>query len=170
MNELQTTIAQKINETFAEAAKLADIAKGNATAAILKAAECGNYIIEARSQVGSNHWTEWLANHAPSITPDIAKKYAKLAKCEQLELALADANSQRDAMRIIGLLPSSARDGDERRERDDSWLSPLVRIVGIIQKTIDHRPVQSWPEIERLTFLDRARPIAKAFVEAGGKL
>ena len=170
MNELQTTIASKINETFAEAHALAETAKGNATAAILKAAECGNYIIEARAQVASNHWADWLRDNTPAITPETAKSYVRLAKHEQIELALADANSQRDAMRIIGLLPTSSRDGDERRERDDSWLSPMVRIVGMIQKTIDHRPVTTWPEIERLTFLDRARPIAKAFVEAGGKL
>lgn len=172
MNEqLELSIVEKIESTYREATTLAAFAAKKGKEAILKARECGQYLIEARENAPHKKLKPWLMSHVTFMNYETACRWVRLAETplEELENSL----SVRQAYIAAGILPESKNTTSGATNRDPdgtNWIGVLDRLTISVEKIFDSRPVSTWQESERNMFIERARPMVRRFVEAGGSL
>lgn len=168
--ELEISLVTKINETYAESVSLASNARETAQAAIQKAVECGQYLIEAKQSVGHGNWMEWFAAHVTAFSSETASRYMRLAHASREQIA--DAYSLRNAYILTGILdkPGNAKQGENHDPDGVNWINVLSKMTVQIERLFDTRPISAWDDVERETFIERSKPIVKRFVQAGGNL
>ncbi len=107
-------IETEIRSAYAEANALAVTAKGNARAAVLRMADCGQMLMVAKDHVRGNR-NEWLASLG--IDPDKAAKAIHLARNrDQLELDLWPADMAKLGAQMLGILPPPGSSGREEND------------------------------------------------------
>jgi Protein of unknown function (DUF3102) len=168
--ELEISLATKINETYAEGLSLAHGAKEQAFLAIKKVIECGQYLIEAKQAVGYGNFRSWLDSHVTTLSSETANRYMRLASTPPEQLK--DAYSIRQAYIAAGILdkPGNAPAGQNHDPDGINWINILSKMTVQIERLFDTRPISAWNDVERETFVERAKPIIKRYIEAGGTL
>jgi hypothetical protein len=165
--ELEITLIEQIKRTFTEANDLAKAASDKGREAIMKARECGQYLIEAKQAVGHGKWLEWLANssHGWNLDHETARRWMKLAliPIEQLDQAL----SLRQAYIAAGIIPEAQGNTGKvaASSGGDSWLNAILGVTERINKLREASPVDEWPETQRMTMKEKLRPLVE-FYEA----
>ncbi len=161
--ELESTLITKIKEAYAQSVSLAALAKDNASAAIEKALECGQYLIEAKQTVGHGKWTEWFSSRVTDFNQDTAARYMKLAKFVNDGGSLADATSQRQAMLAAGILIEKTREEGSQNSHGESckWLSLISRAWAELD-TIKAK-LDQWPTAQRVTLKEKLRPYVELY-------
>lgn len=169
-HELESALVAKIADTYAESVRLAGMAKDHAKEAIGKAIECGQYLIEAKAAAGSGNWRAWLDAHVRQVSHDTATRYMKLADIPYDQLK--DAYSLRQAYIAAGILErGGGSTGHINRDPEGTnWISILSGFTIKIEQLFDKRPMAEWEDADRQLFIERARPVVKRYVEAGGTL
>jgi hypothetical protein len=174
--ELESTLVAKIIETYDESVRLAGMAKEHALQAIQKVIECGQYLIEAKTSVGHGRWYAWYdnhianRNHGSDFTIRTATKYMRLAETPADQLK--DAYSIRQAYIAAGILEQGGGHSNHINRDPDgtNWISILSGFTIKVEQLFDRRPIHEWQESDRQLFIERARPVVKRYVEAGGTL
>jgi hypothetical protein len=168
--ELEISLATKINETYTESLSLAQGAKEQASLAIQKVIECGQYLIEAKQSVGHGNWGTWLSANVRNLSQDTATRYMKLAQTPHD--MLKDAYSIRQAYICAGILdkPGNPSAGQNHDPDGVNWINLLSKMTVQIERLFDTKPISQWADVERETFVERAKPIVKRFLQAGGNV
>lgn len=56
------------------------------------------------------------------------------------------------------------------RTTESSWIEAFGRVSFVFQNVIDKRPIEDWSEIERESYITRARPMVDTYIRLGGTL
>jgi hypothetical protein len=163
--ELSTTLAEEINNAFKHANAQADSAKTLGRNAIESAVRCGELLTEAKSEAKS-HFTEWLTDNCPEIGAEIAARFITGAK----RIRERGIETFSGAQLLLFFAEGDAKPDRPTTDRDPTgmnWLTEISRFAERFVKTLDHRPVASWSDVERLTFLRQVEPIVKLARELG---
>ena len=163
--ELESMLVTKIKETYAQSVSLAAAAKDSANAAIEKAVECGQYLIEAKQTVGHGKWVAWISNpnHGWNLTDETARKYMRLAEFVNNGGSLTDATSQRQAFLAAGILTEPTRESGSQNSHGEScrWLSLVSRAWAELD-TIKTK-LDSWPAANKITLKEKLRPYVELY-------
>jgi|GEM_PF-2198030 len=161
--QLELSLVENIRRTFNAAQALAKEASNKGREAILKARECGQYLIEAKQAVGHGKWSEWLANscHGCNLDRETARRWMRLA--EMPIEALQEALSLRQAYIIAGILPEPHREPGAQQGRPEGqrWLTGISKAWELISHTLEKKPIETWPETDRQTLKAKLEPMVK---------
>lgn len=163
--QLELSIVENIRRTFSEAHELAAQASEKGRAAILKARECGQYLKEAKQNVGHGRWLSWLSNsnHGWNISDETARKWMKLADIP-IE-ALESIQSLKQAYLALGILPTNEREPGSQTAHPEGqrWLSSILKAWENLSVTIERKPIADWPDSQRVTLKEKLRPMAELY-------
>lgn len=165
--QLELTIIQNIQRTFSEATLLAMSAQERGKEAILKARECGQFLIEARENAAGKKLKTWLMSH---VTPDLnlpsyetAQRWVRLAETpmEQIEQAL----TLRQAYIAAGILPEPHREHGTQKAHGEAckWISFIEKAWGELEKIKESSPINAWPSTQRITLKEKLRPLVQLY-------
>jgi hypothetical protein len=167
VNAVELEVVTKISETYNASIALADAARDNASAAIIKAVECGQYLIEAKITFGKHgKWMKWCeANlyHSINLQHAIIARYMKLAEFVNNGGSLTDAASQRQAFLLAGILTEPTREAGSQKNHGESckWLTLVDRTWAELVSVRDSIP--NWPENNRITLKEKLRPMVELY-------
>jgi hypothetical protein len=171
--ELQSTLIAKIIETYRAASDERDKAEEAVKRALVYALECGHYLIEAKTTVARGNWVTWLYENLQTVANfeiRTAYMYMKLAEASPEELK--DCHSKKDAYLALGMIRKDQ--GLIRHINRDpegtNWISAISNLTIKVEHFFDTRPLCEWAEEERQILVERLRPLARRYVEAGGTL
>ncbi len=159
--ELSTSLAENINEAFAEAMMQADNVKAHAKTAVEEAVRCGELLTEAKTFARSS-WREWMAVNCPSISIDVAGKFMSGAK-KIRERGIETFGGAQLLLFFAGGEAKKERTSNDRDPLGTNWLTEIEKITERFNRTLDHRPVADWSEAERLTFKHRIKPLVEIY-------
>ena len=161
--QLELTIVDNIRRTFNEATALASSAQEKGKAAILKARECGQFLIEARENSPGKKLKAWVIAHVQFISYDTARRWVLLAEApmEQLEQAL----TLRQAYISAGILPEPHREHGSQKSHGEAckWISFLDKAWGDLERIKESSPIVSWPSMQRITLKEKLRPLVQLY-------
>lgn len=168
--QIQLNLAPAILETYRDATRLADEARGVASAAVAKAIECGQLLIRQKETLGHGSWLDWLDANVPEISRWTARRYMALAKGAESNGAhvphLADATSVRQAYIATGIIPTNP----EKEPLPPDPNAPWVRYVRFIDgfrlwfnRRMEEDPLETWPENSRRVLKNDLRWIAELY-------
>jgi hypothetical protein len=168
--ELEISLVAKINETYNESLLERDKAKEQMRLAVDKMIECGQYLIEAKQMVGHGNFGSWLSSHVTSMSWETANRYMRVASTPAEQLR--DAYSKRQAYIAAGILdkPGNTSAGQNHDPDGINWINLLSKMTVQIERLFDTKPISQWADVERETFVERAKPIVKRFLQAGGNV
>jgi hypothetical protein len=164
-NELNTTLATEINNAYKHATAQANSAKELAVNAVTSAVRCGELLTEAKDQT-KNAFATWLAANCPEIAAEVAGRFISGAR-KIRERGIKNFNGNQLLLFFCEEEAKPERPLTDRDPDGTNWLTEIARITGRFTKTLDHRPVASWTEVERVTFLRQVEPIVKLARELG---
>jgi tRNA U34 2-thiouridine synthase MnmA/TrmU len=175
MNELQTTLVSKIVEHACEAEERRNAAVEEMRKALRNAVATGHYLIEAKQEVGHGNWVRWFDENIRSNTKlvsffDIrtAQLYMKLTTLPQE--VLDKCPGKKEAYIALNMWHRDESQHINRDPQGTNWIGILSNLTVKIEHLFDTRPISEWEEHERKVFIERARPVVKRYVEAGGTL
>jgi hypothetical protein len=174
--ELTTSLVSEIVGHFNASIEARDAAVDSMKRALIEAVACGHYLIKAKEQTGHGSWMRWFHENIASnyalvrnFSHDTASKYMALASLPPEVLATLHGKKEGyialDMWYKEGCLHHINRD-----PQGTNWVSVLSALTIKIERLFDTRPINGWDEQERLVFVERARPIVKRFLEAGGSV
>ena len=112
-----------------ETIRLRDETLESAGRTIQAGIRCGHLLTQARGKLTDNEWTTWLAEHAPEIEVEQARRYQLVAKRAKETVELTNG-CVRQLYMDLGLLPASDYEppapGAERKPVD--WSKWTVKI------------------------------------------
>jgi hypothetical protein len=161
-DQLSTTLAESIREAFTKANDLATSAVSTAKEAIQAGCLCGELLAEAKQQARDT-WKDWLAANVPDVTPETAQRYISGAKKIK---AAGEIDGMNRRQLLLFFCSDDPGEPVERVSRDPSgtnWLTTFGKLAGEFTRTLDHRGVEQWSEIEREAFKRSARPIVEIY-------
>ena len=160
-------IETEIRTAYAEANALALTAKGNARAAVLRMADCGQMLMVAKDHVRGNR-NEWLASLG--IDPDKAAKAIHLARNrDQLELDLWPADMAKFGAQMLGILPPPGSAGREENDPERTtgasthWLTYAGKLQRSFTDLFTRKPVEQWRDDERESLRVSLKPIVDIY-------
>ena len=144
------SIEAEIKRTYAEANELATNAKADARAAVLRMADCGQYLLLARDHVKSS--TEWIVGLG--LDPLKASRSIYLARNrDQLELELWPADVAKLGAQVVGLLPPppdrETNDSERSACAPNHWLAHAGKLQRSFNDLFTKKPIEQWREDER---------------------
>jgi hypothetical protein len=152
-------IEQEIRAAYAEANALAVTAKGNARAAVLRMADCGQMLMVAKDHVRGNR-----------NDPDKAAKAIHLARNrDQLELDLWPADMAKLGAQMLGILPPPGSAGREENDPERTtgasthWLTYAGKLQRSFTDLFTRKPVDQWRADERESLRIAIKPIAELY-------
>jgi hypothetical protein len=163
--QLELSLVENIRRTFNEAKALSFQAAEMGRDAVLKARECGQYLIEARQTVPHGQWLEWLSKscYGCNLDRETARRWVKLAETpiEKLEEAL----SLRQAYIAAGILPEPVREPGQQQGRPEGqrWLTGISKAWEIIGHTLEKKTLDKWPETDRQTLKAKLKPMVELY-------
>lgn len=170
-SQLLTTdaIREEVLKAYTEARELAQAARDNGRAAILRMADCGQMIILGRENIrGSKN--EWIAELG--IPLEDATKAVSLARNrEQLNLELWPQDVAKMGAQLIGMLPPSGasnreeNDPERTTKKSDHWLGYVRKLSSSFDHLFERRPLDDWRADERESVKKALEPLAKLYAE-----
>jgi hypothetical protein len=160
-------IETEIRSAYAEANALALTAKGNARAAVLRMADCGQMLMVAKDHIKGNR-AEWL--ESLGIDPDKAAKAIHLARNrDQLELDLWPADMAKLGAQMLGILPPPGSSGREENDPERTtgasthWLTYAGKLQRSVADLFARKPVDQWRDDERESLRVSLKPIVEIY-------
>ena len=160
-------IESEIRSAYAEANALALTAKGNARAAVLRMADCGQMLMVAKDHIKGNR-AEWL--ESLGIDPDKAAKAIHLARNrDQLELDLWPADMAKLGAQMLGILPPPGSSGREENDPERTtgasthWLTYAGKLQRSVADLFARKPVDQWRDDERESLRVSLKPIVEIY-------
>ena len=177
MNELTTSLIDKINESHNAAMQFGESLKTNLVAGANRMRETGIYLLELKAVAIHGSWQDMFATSDKNETSfafglRTAQNYMAFAKAnpEPIEDIAGGIGSLKALMVECGALPKPSRIEQNEKEEKSQWLSLLLRATGSLTAAIEHNPLKEWDEMRRVTFIEKAKPIVQLFIQAGGKV
>ena len=159
-------IEKEIRAAYTEANALAVTAKGNARAAVLRMADCGQMLMVAKDHVRGNR-NEWLASLG--IDADKAAKAIHLARNrDQLELDLWPADMAKLGAQMLGILPppgsyATATEPEKASWVNNHWLTYAGKLQRSFTDLFTRKPVEQWRADERESLRVSLKPIVEIY-------
>lgn len=168
--QLELSLVENIKRSHQEALECANAAIHQGNAAILKARECGQYLLEAKQAVGHGNWQSWFSAHVRNFdspfSQDTAARWMKLADASMEELI--GAQGLRQAYIALGIIPQPQREAGSQQAHGDGarWLTALMKATEHLTKYREEHPDPSqWRETDRITMKERLRPLAELYAQ-----
>jgi hypothetical protein len=162
-------IETEIRSAYAEANALALTAKGNARAAVLRMADCGQMLMVAKDHIKGNR-NEWL--ESLGIDADKAAKAIHLARNrDQLELDLWPADMAKLGAQMLGILPPPGSSGREENDPERTtgasthWLTYAGKLQRSVADLFARKPMEQWRHDERESLRVAIKPIAELYAK-----
>jgi len=131
---------------------------GSAGARIRLCIRIGQMLRAAKTAAGHGHWSQWIADNAPTVEERTARNWMKLSECAEKDGALQDARSIRHAYILAGIVPETGGDGGARAQHDPTnYLVHLDRLKAALELW----DISAMDEGERRTMVERLTPIVK---------
>ena len=154
---------KQIGMELQKTVRLLDKAKQNAIEqmgeAIGLAADAGDLLLSARVE-GLNLDT---IQEVAGINGEQARRYERVAKARPSLQAPSPSGLKQLAL-WTGLLPDPIETSNPKAEQ--AWHSYIIKA----RQWLARKTPNQWTPAQRQQFVDEARPIVDAFVEAGGKI
>jgi hypothetical protein len=152
-----------------EAANGARVSLANA---VVKAIECGEYLLEAKTIIGHGGFMRWFeanSQHVANFKHRTANHYMLLAQMPRERLQ--DVYTLRKAYIIAGCIdePGNKRNATRLDPSGKSWISDLSDMAIHVVRWFDTRPLPDWSEMERAVFVERSKPVVQRWKEAAGE-
>jgi hypothetical protein len=106
-----------------------------------------------------------------SFTVATACNYIRFAKAnpEPFTDAAQAMGAYREIYKSVGLIEAGDSTAEAKRITPvDGWLSVLLDSVCKINRVVDKHNLNDAPQAQKEIFIERARPIVRLFIEAGG--
>ena len=154
---------KQIGMELQKTVRLLDKAKQNAIEqmgeAIGLAADAGDLLLSARVE-GLNLDT---IQEVAGINGEQARRYERVAKARPSLQAPTPGGLKQLAL-WTGLLPDPIETSNPKAEQ--AWHSYIIKA----RQWLARKTPTQWTQAQRIQFVEEARPIVDAFVEAGGKI
>lgn len=156
MSESIVSLAPRINEAYAESKVLAEGVQQQAAAAVAKAVECGNLMLEQKELLQQatgkerSGWLDWLAAHCPTISERTARRYMSLAKRSHVSASIDDATTLRQAYLATGIIKEPERpdepDGPNPEAPWVRFVKPLDSFRRWYNGRVEETPMDRWDD------------------------
>ena len=154
---------KQIGMELQKTVRLLDKAKQNAIEqmgeAIGLAADAGDLLLSARVEGLDLDTIQEVAG----INGEQARRYERVAKARPSLQAPTPGGLKQLAL-WTGLLPDPIETSNPKAEQ--AWHSYIIKA----RQWLARKSITQWSEAQRTQFVDEARPIVSAFIEAGGKI
>jgi hypothetical protein len=159
--QLQINLSEQIRAAHAEAAAIADEAKGFASRAVSKALECGRLLLQQKAALGHGSWLEWVNENLSDISYETLARYMRVAKAALPQPAtqagsnlspvtiLENAQTLKQAYVALGILPQPEDKSNQAPDPNKPWVHFTRFIRGFrlwFAKRTDERPIDDWDE------------------------
>ena len=157
MSEKQ--IGMELQRTVKALEKATETAIEQMGQAIGLAADAGDILLSARVEGLDLDTIQEVAG----INGEQARRYERVAKARPSLQAPTPGGLKQLAL-WTGLLPDPIETSNPKAEQ--AWHSYIIKA----RQWLARKSITQWTEAQRTQFVDEARPIVSAFIEAGGKL
>ncbi|MFZ4536888.1 hypothetical protein [Propionivibrio sp.] len=141
--------------------------------------EMGVYLLKLKQDTRHGEWLTLFAtshgeaNVAPVLHFDASTsaRYMLFAKAnpEPFIDAAQAMGAYREIYKSAGLIEAGTSTAEAKRITPaDGWLSVLLDSVCKINRVVDKHNINDAPQAQKEIFVERARPIVRLFIEAGG--
>jgi hypothetical protein len=141
--------------------------------------EMGVYLIKLKQDTRHGEWLNLFAtakgkaNGEPVLHFDssTAGNYIRFAKAnpEPFTDSAQAMGAYREIYKSVGLIEAGDSTAEAKRITPvDGWLSVLLDSVCKINRVVDKHNLNDAPQAQKEIFIERARPIVRLFIEAGG--
>jgi hypothetical protein len=139
----------------------------------------GVYLIKLKQDTRHGDWLALFATHhgkaneqhVVHFSSNTATSYMRFAKANpQPFIDAAQAmGAYREIYKSVGLIEAGDSTAEAKRITPvDGWLSVLLDSVCKINRVVDKHNLNDAPQAQKEIFIERARPIVRLFIEAGG--
>jgi len=172
-------IIGKLNESQGKLDALKTSLKSNCLDSANTIREMGVYLIKLKQDTRHGEWMSLFAtargeaNSESVLNFDVstAGNYMKFAKAnlEPFTDAAQAMGAYREIYKSVGLIEAGDSTAEAKRITPvDGWLSVLLDSVCKINRVVDKHNLNDAPQAQKEIFIERARPIVRLFIEAGG--
>jgi hypothetical protein len=141
--------------------------------------EMGVYLLKLKQDTRHGEWLPLFAtdhgraNEEPVLHFDstTATNYMRFAKAnpEPFADSAKAMGAYREIYKSVGLIEAGDSTAEAKRITPvDGWLSVLLDSVCKINRVVDKHNLNDAPQAQKEIFIERARPIVRLFIEAGG--
>jgi hypothetical protein len=141
--------------------------------------EMGVYLCKLKQDTRHGEWLPLFATAQGQVntTPvlyfdsETARRYMAFAKAnpEPFTDSTQAMGAYREIYKSAGLIESGTSTAEAKRITPvDGWLSVLLDSVCKINRVVDKHNLNDAPQAQKEIFIERARPIVRLFIEAGG--
>ena len=141
--------------------------------------EMGVYLCKLKQDTRHGEWlTLFATSHGEANAQSVlhfdsntAGNYMRFAKAnpEPFTDAAQAMGAYREIYKSAGLIESGTSTAEAKRITPaDGWLAVLLDSVCKINRVVDKHNLNNAPQEQKEIFIERARPIVRLFIEAGG--
>ena len=172
-------IIGKLNESQGKLEALKNSLQQNCLDSANTIREMGVYLCKLKQDTRHGEWlplfttSHGVANESPVIHFDsiTATRYMLFAKAnpEPFTDSAQAMGAYREIYKSAGLIESGTSTAEAKRITPaDGWLAVLLDSVCKINRVVDKHNLNDAPQEQKEIFIERARPIVRLFIEAGG--